>query len=157
MLIVSHQGDDASGIMLNRETRKFSIEQLGMLGGASKLPSVFAGGKDFGPVVAIHDNPALSEYSPADGIHFTASIDSLRKMPLHPNMNAKLIVGQTNWGNGELDAQLQHGCWLPLPITPSLVLASSENLWEKAMRQVGNQFVATITGVSNLPPNSLAN
>jgi putative transcriptional regulator len=147
----------AAGIILNRPASKLSPHLSTLFGSGNTLREVYLGGPHSGPVVAIHQQEAHSEYSPVQNVHFAAHIDNLKAVTRSAPRNLKIVVGQAQWPGGELDRQFETGAWLPLPLSEDLIFGDPEMLWPLAMRKVGNRFVASITGASVLPPSSLLN
>lgn len=159
-LILNHSPERAAGILLTGELRQLAAEAWGqLLSSPPKAPalSIQLGGPHAGPVVALHQRADHSEFSPASDVHLAAHVDHLRELIKAHARPLKLLTGQVTWGKGELDRQLSSGCWFPLAVDPGLVFAAGENMWPRAIRQVGNHFVASITGARGLPPNVLAN
>jgi putative AlgH/UPF0301 family transcriptional regulator len=66
-------------------------------------------------------------------------------------------VGQADWGAGQLDQQFSEGRWLPLPVSAKLVFADHQQMWPKAIREVGNRYVAGIAGAHGQPDDILSN
>ncbi|QDV27354.1 YqgE/AlgH family protein [Aureliella helgolandensis] len=160
-LVVHHSPDQAVGIFLNRQlpvTADGLWKQLSGGQAVATRPTLNFGGPHSGPIIALHDQIQLSEHACAEGVYCTAQLENLKTLVKTPSqMHFKLIVGQTEWGTGELDQQFAAGKWLPLPISPSLVFEEAEYLWHRALRTVGNSLVASMTGVSGLPSSVLAN
>lgn len=51
---------------------------------------------------------------------------------------ARFVVGYSGWGEGQLDAEMQTGSWLPVPATPDLVFSegTGETVWRAALQRV---------------------
>jgi putative transcriptional regulator len=75
----------------------------------------------------------------ADGIHLSTSPALLRRL-LEPNppVNARLVVGYSGWGPGQLEAELAESSWLLSDVDPEIVFRTApEQMWEKAIRRLG--------------------
>lgn len=161
-LVVHHDRDGAVGVFLNRCVQ-FDTGQLWQhLTGQSlkaQQTAIHFGGPQSGPVVAVHNREDLAEYTSGDGVYFAAQIPHLQQLLklASGDTELKIIVGQADWAAGELDQQFAAGKWLPLPVMPKIVFAQGARMWGQAMREVGNRFVASITGAHGQPLDLLSN
>ena len=111
-----------------------------------------------GPVIALHNQPELAEYTTVDGVYVAARLDNLQRLvQSYDQAEVRIIVGQATWQPGELEVELRDGKWLPMPVSPQLVFSSEDEMWARAMRQIGNHFVASITGSTGQPASVLLN
>ena len=85
----------------------------------------------------------LYEESPAvpiaDGLYLSTSPDLLRRL-LEPNPppNARLIVGYSGWGPGQLEAELNASAWLIADVDRDLIFNTpADRMWETAIRRLG--------------------
>ncbi len=161
--LLVHHGDEGSvGIFLNRSLAESPAELWKHLAGenthAASPRILHFGGPKSGPIIAIHNRPDLAEYTSVDGVYVAAQLENLQQLVQTDNeAEVRIIVGQAAWQPGELDNELQQGKWLPLPISPQLVFSSEDEMWSRAMRQIGNHFVASITGSTGQPASILLN
>jgi putative transcriptional regulator len=75
----------------------------------------------------------------ADRLYLSTSPDLLRRLlaPTPPPL-ARLIVGYSGWGPGQLEAELEASAWLMSDIDRDLIFNTpSEQLWEAAIRRLG--------------------
>jgi putative transcriptional regulator len=75
----------------------------------------------------------------ADDLYLSTSPDLLRRLldPSPPPL-ARLIVGYSGWGPGQLEAELEASAWLMSDIDRDLIFNTpSEQLWEAAIRRLG--------------------
>ena len=74
----------------------------------------------------------------ADGLYLSTSPDLLRRL-LEPNPPslARLIVGYSGWGPGQLEAELEESAWLMSDIDRDLIFNTPGRsaLWEAAIRR----------------------
>lgn len=150
-LVVHHSPERAIGVVLNRNFEFPASGLFEKLAGDKPLTvraAINLGGPQSGPVVALHEQQELAEYSTGDGVYFAAQVQHLQQLVTSPSVNSrvKIIVGQADWSAGELDREFSQGKWLPLPVSPSLVFADDSEMWERALRKVGDLFVSQITG-----------
>ncbi|GIW98645.1 MAG: UPF0301 protein [Pirellulaceae bacterium] len=158
--VIHHGSQGSLGVILNRTAGHHMAAALsGMLEGTSRqnlVGNLYLGGPNPGPVVAIHRVEEHAEFASHEGICFTASLGKLRQLLGHHSPASgqlKVVVGQAQWGPGQLDAQLAGGCWLVLPAIPQLVFADSERMWSIGVREAGNRFLANLVGSRILPPH----
>jgi len=75
----------------------------------------------------------------SDGLYLSTSPDLLRRMlePMPPP-RARLIVGYSGWGPGQLEAELQSSAWLISDIDRDLIFATApDRMWEAGIRRLG--------------------
>jgi putative transcriptional regulator len=161
-LLVQHGSEGSVGIFLNRSLQDVGPDLWKHLAGdkpvSQSCRSVHFGGPQSGPVLAIHNRADLAEYTTADGVYLAAQLDHLQQLvQIADNSEVRIIIGQSAWQPGELDEELRAGKWIPMPISPQLVFASEDEMWGRAIRQIGNQYIAAITGAHYHPASSILN
>ena len=75
----------------------------------------------------------------ADNLYLSTSGELLRRLlePSPPPM-ARLIVGYSGWGPGQLEAELDESSWLISDVDRDLLFETPpEKLWEAAIRRLG--------------------
>jgi putative transcriptional regulator len=75
----------------------------------------------------------------SDGLFLSTSPDLLRRLlePLPPP-RARLMVGYSGWGPGQLEAELQASAWLMSDVDRDLVFNTPpDRMWEAAIRRLG--------------------
>ena len=161
-LLVHHGKEGSVGLFLNRSLPESPAELWKHLAGDQaidpKTRTLHFGGPMSGPVIALHNRAELAEHTTVDGVYVAAQLENLQRL-LMPESEAevRIIIGQAAWKPGELDVELREGKWLPLPISPQLVFSNEDEMWGRAMRQIGNHFVASITGAVGQPASILLN
>lgn len=161
-LLVHHGKEGSVGVVLNRSFPESPSELWEHLAGKSAIARtqrrLHFGGPMSGPVIALHNQAELAEYTTVDGVYVAARLENLQRLvQSQDDAEVRIIVGQATWQPGELESELRDGKWLPMPISPQLVFSSEDEMWSRAMRQIGNQFVAAITGATGQPASSLLN
>ena len=75
----------------------------------------------------------------ADRLSLSTSPDLLRRLlEPTPPPRARLIVGYSGWGPGQLDAELQASAWLLSDVDGDLIFdAPPDQMWERAIRRLG--------------------
>lgn len=71
-------------------------------------------------------------------IAVTASRRALEAFAKHDGPRRMLMLGYAGWGEGQLDAELGQGAWLPVELDPSVVFECPiEERWARALRLAG--------------------
>lgn len=161
-LLVQHGSEGSVGVFLNRSLSDSPADLWKHLVGENARGglqrTLHFGGPMSGPVIALHNLPELADYTPVDGVYVAAQLENLQRLvKADADAQVRIIIGQAAWSPGELDAELREGKWLPMPISPQLVFSSEDEMWALAMRQIGNNFVAAITGATGQPASILLN
>lgn len=161
-LLVHHGKEGSVGVFLNRSIAEPPAELWKHLAGenatARSQRRLHFGGPMSGPVIALHNLPELAEYTPVDGVYVAAQLESLQQLIQSQDaVEVRIIVGQATWRPGELENELRDGKWLPISATPQLVFCSEDEMWTRALRQIGNHFVVAISGASGQPASLLLN
>jgi len=75
----------------------------------------------------------------SDGLYLSTSPDLLRRLlePLPPP-HARLMIGYSGWGPGQLEAELEESAWLMSDVDRDLVFNTPpDRMWEAAIRRLG--------------------
>jgi putative transcriptional regulator len=161
-LLVQHDAEGSVGIFLNRSLNDVGPDLWKHLAGDKPVShatrAVHFGGPQSGPVLALHNRADLAEYTTADGVYLAAQLDHLQQLvQVADDSEVRIIIGQAAWKAGELELELQAGKWIPMSISPQLVFSSEDEMWGRAIRQIGNQYVAAISGAVSNPAGSWLN
>ena len=75
----------------------------------------------------------------ADKLYLSTSPDLLRRLlEPSPPMLARLFVGYSGWGPGQLEAELAESAWLLSDVDSNLIFDTPpERMWEAAIRRLG--------------------
>ena len=147
VLLCKHNEDGAFGLVVNRPlvtTGRVTVNLDPPVSTEREL-QVWVGG----PVepqriwVLVGQEPDESEelrgMRIADALYLSTSPDLLRRLldPSPPPL-ARLIVGYSGWGPGQLEAELEASAWLMSDIDRDLIFNTpAEHLWEAAIRRLG--------------------
>jgi putative transcriptional regulator len=159
-LLVHHCQQGSVGIVLNRSFVHPADDLWKHLSGKNSPTSrpLHFGGPMSGPVIALHNRQELAEVTPADGVYIAAQLAHLQQLvELADESEVRFIVGQASWEPGQLETELREGKWYPIPVTPKLVFASDDEMWVRAMRDIGNRYVVAICGATGQPASLLLN
>jgi putative transcriptional regulator len=145
VLLCKHSGEGAFGLVVNRPliTTGRIVVNLDPPVTPDHDLQVWIGG----PVepqrswILIGDEPEGEEggMRVSDGLYLSTSPDLLRRLlePLPPPQ-ARLMIGYSGWGPGQLEAELEQSAWLLSDIDRDLVFNTPpERMWEAAIRRLG--------------------
>lgn len=145
VLLCKHSEEGAFGVIVNRPlvTTGRVVVQLDPPVATDRELQVWIGG----PVepqrswILAGDTPDESEPAMqiADGLFLSTSPELLRRL-LEPNppSRARLMVGYSGWGKGQLEAELQASAWLMSDVDPDLIFnIPADRMWEAAIRRLG--------------------
>jgi putative transcriptional regulator len=150
VLLCKHSAEGAFGLVLNRPlvTTGRVVVELDPPVSTDRELRVWIGG----PVepqrswILLGDEPGNLEPDTtphgiriADGLWLSASPDLLcRLLEPSPPPRARLIVGYSGWGAGQLDAELEASVWLLSDVDGDLIFNTPpERMWETAIRRLG--------------------
>jgi putative transcriptional regulator len=152
VLLVDHRPEGALGFVINRPanlTLSGMVEALGLRPGSSTLPDspVLVGGPvapDTGWLV-FEQPPQLDAdeqiVQVTQHIAVSASRELLETIVTGSGpVPAKLllVLGYAGWGPGQLDAEIEHGAWIPVDIDERIVFdAPYDERWALALRTLG--------------------
>lgn len=121
--------EGAAGVVLNRPTEEPTVAHLpDWRSVLAPPPNVFWGGpvaQDSGVVLLTED----------DEVRLAEDLE-----PPSPPVRARLFVGQSGWGPGQLEAEMEEGAWLVADAPARELLGPSpEELWEQTLRRQGGR------------------
>ena len=156
ILLCKHSDDGAFGLVLNRPliTSGRVVLNLDPLEGEGLGPSTSEMVKEDlevwvgGPVeperswILVHGTPdGMHDFGVrvAEGVSLSTSPDLLQRL-LAPNppRDARLMVGYSGWGPGQLEAELRESAWLIGEVDCDLMFNTPpDRMWETAIRRLG--------------------
>ena len=146
VLLCKHSGEGAFGLVVNRPliTTGRIVVNLDPPVTPDHDLQVWIGG----PVepqrswILIGDEPEGEDQGGmrvSDGLYLSTSPDLLRRLlePIPPQQ-ARLMIGYSGWGPGQLEAELEQSAWLLSDVDRDLVFNTPpERMWEAAIRRLG--------------------
>jgi putative transcriptional regulator len=148
LLLCSHDGEHAMGIVLNRPLEGLSIagllQRLGLeTEGAPETPVLFGGPVERERGYVLHSDDYESQGSTiavADGVAMTDTsevLDALGDATRRPR-RALLALGYAGWGPGQLEGELRQGVWLACDPDEDLLFGDDhEHKWSAALAKIG--------------------
>ena len=146
VLLCKHTHEGAFGLVVNRPlvTTGRVVVSVDPLMSTEQELQVWLGG----PVeterscMLVGGNPDEDSFTGmriGEGLYLSTSPDLLRRL-LEPNPppSARLMVGYSGWGPGQLETELQESAWLISDVDRELIFdVEPERMWERAMRRIG--------------------
>jgi putative transcriptional regulator len=132
VLLCRHNDEGALGVIVNRPLQTVGCDLDIWVGGPVEPErSWILVGKD-----EYDDFPAMRV---AEDLALSTSPELLhRLLQPDPPANARLIVGYSGWGPGQLEAELHASAWLIGDVDRDLIFNTpSELMWETAIRRLG--------------------
>jgi len=146
VLLCKHSDDGAFGLVVNRPlvTTGRVVVNLDPPVSTEHDLQVWVGG----PVepqrswILVGDEPDDDETKGvriADALYLSTSPDLLRRLlKPSPPPRARLMVGYSGWGPGQLEAELHASAWLISDVDRDLIFNTpAERMWEAAIRRLG--------------------
>jgi putative transcriptional regulator len=152
VLLVEHNDNGALGLVINRPTGK-TVRELWRQVGESPCESqepVHLGGPVSGPVMAIHTAKDLAEMELVSGVFFAAkkqNLDALVRCDEH----FKLFVGNSGWGPGQLEHEIEQGAWKTVPANLEDIFDASDDLWQRLMRRALRGILPEMLRIKHVP------
>ena len=159
VLLVQHNKEGALGLVINRPIDKNVQVLWREVGGGpcESLQPVFLGGPVPGPLMAVHGFAEAGELEILPGVFFSASkpnLDTLVAQTVHPY---KIFVGNSGWGAGQLENELQEGAWLSLSAAAEDLFQESTELWRLVSRRIGRSMLESMLNIKEIPDDPRVN
>jgi putative transcriptional regulator len=146
VLLCTHNQDGAFGLVVNRPltTSGHITVNLDPPVSTDRELQVWVGGpvepESTWILVGTSDEAGASTgMSLGAGLALSNSPELLRKL-IEPNppRHARLVIGYSGWGPGQLEKELQDSSWLLSEVDHDLLFNTpAEQMWERAIRQLG--------------------
>jgi len=159
VLLCKHGDEGAFGLVMNRplQTAGRVVVNLGSLGTAGtergesnetisteRELEVWIGGpvepqRSWMLVAGDPERDGTTGMRITEDLYLSTSPDLLRRMLAPtPPPNARLVIGYSGWGRGQLEAELEASAWLMSDVDRSLLFTTpAECMWETAIRRLG--------------------
>jgi len=158
VLLCKHSAHGAFGLIVNRPlvTTGRVVVNLGSMEGSGLPPQTISTDRELqlwigGPVEPhrswmlvsgdAEDHVEKEEATGAicEGLYLSTSPDLLRRMlDPEPPGNARVVIGYSGWGPGQLEAELEASSWLVSDVDRDLIFKTApERMWEAAIRRLG--------------------
>ncbi len=150
VLLVQHDADGAFGLVVNRRletTARITVNldppvtsdrdlQLWIGGPVEPQSSWILVGR---VAQEADDREVYGGMRITDSLYLSRSPDLLRRLlEPDPPERARLIVGYSGWGPGQLESELESSSWLVSDVDHDLIFnTAADRMWETAIRRLG--------------------
>ncbi len=160
-LVTWHRPEGSLGMLLNRslvaDAGSLWSQVLGADAGKMPRGPVHYGGPLAGPVIALHNRPEWAEAETSPGVYIAAQVATLKGLGKAQSSLCRWIVGHAGWQPGELEKEMAEGWWYPIPASPDLVFAATDEICYRAIRRAGDIGLGLITGCRQDPASGIWN
>jgi putative transcriptional regulator len=157
LLVESNEGGTI-GLVLNRVTDRAVRELWKVIFQRNCKSEQFLriGGPVFGPLMALHTQPSLSDIEVSPGIYFSTNKQHLETLVDNDVEPYNLFMGNAGWGQEQLASEIKQGAWFLLPASSELVFGDATDIWKQALLLAGNNVMSSILG-RTLPDDASLN
>ena len=131
VLIVEHNDDGATGVVLNRPTEMTVSEawqQVSAVPYQNAAP-VFQGGPCPGPLIVLHNHESASQIQVMTGVHYSTDAAKIAWLVSQKAEPMKFFVGYAGWDAAQLESELAESAWVVVPASAAQIFGDPENLW----------------------------
>ncbi|HMP08375.1 MAG TPA: YqgE/AlgH family protein [Lacipirellulaceae bacterium] len=153
VLMLQHEDQGALGVIINRPGDK-TVDDVWNMIGADPVgcdDSIYVGGPVPGPLIALHDQPSLSEREILPALHMSMQKDAIDELVRREAARFRLFSGHSGWGGGQLESELTVGGWLTAPASVDEVFGDHEDIWKDVCAQIGRRIMAPRLGPDRIP------
>ncbi len=159
VLLLEHNDDGALGVILNRPTDRTISEvwEAVDFDPCDNEQLLNQGGPVPGPLIALHTSEELSEKTLLPGLFLSMQKETVDPLVRQTKYPFRLYSGNSGWGGGQLEEELQQGGWLSGPAKRSDVFADAEKLWPQVTNRIALDIIAPGIDPKQLPPDPSVN
>lgn len=160
VLIIQHDEDGATGVILNRPSSQTVGEIWQQVGGVPADCNEFIniGGPVDGVLIALHTQAQLSEIQVFSGVHVATARDHLNELVGQDKAPFRVYGGYSGWGPQQLESELEQGAWLTKPAKFEYVFCdSSSDLWQEVSRDFGKENILDTLRIRHIPTDPSLN
>ena len=158
VLLIKHDEEGAFGLVMNRPSDN-KVRDLWRMVAEEEIDRqdrIYVGGPVSGPLVALHCLKSAAEAEVLRGIYFAAHKSQLGKV-LHSKRPFRFFTGYAGWAAGQLEGEMHVGGWLTCPATKELAFHEADDLWERVLARIGQDFIGTAIKVRHVPDDPSLN
>jgi putative transcriptional regulator len=110
-----------------------------------------------GPLIAIHMQEPLSDAEIIPGLFLSTHKDNLEALVRQEEIDFRIFVGHSGWGDGQLDNECAAGDWLTNPASLELVFRDAYSLWQELNNQIGGSILSSSIKTMHKPKDARLN
>ncbi len=157
--IVRHDKEGAYGFVLNRPTditvgqllRQIVDEEV------DNRDPIYHGGPVEGPVVVVHEHSEQEDTLYKPGVYLTADQDDVATVLKQMSSRYRVFTGYAGWKPRQLEEELKQGEWLVWDLSRDDIFDAPEEIWRRAIRQIGREILVESLEVSHIPDDPTHN
>lgn len=143
VLLLEHNDHGALGVVLNRLADR-TVQQVWEAIDAEPCNNdqdLNLGGPVPGPLIALHTCQELADKPVLDGLYASMQRENVDRLVRQHDHPFRLYTGNSGWGGGQLEGELESGGWLTTSGDAEDVFADSSTLWGEVTRRIGLSIV----------------
>ncbi|MEM7454735.1 MAG: YqgE/AlgH family protein [Planctomycetota bacterium] len=161
ILLLQHNDQGSFGVVLNRPAdaniRKAWENLAGNEAEDARSENIVHGGPVGGPVFAIHQHEVFGEMEMPCGIFVSARSENLKLLIQNEVERYKIVFGISSWDVGQLQSEIDAGCWFTVSADADHVFGEMEWMWEQQLRRYGREVTRLVFGLGELPEDPQLN
>lgn len=159
VLLIQHTDDGAMGVILNRPTETSIGDAWDQVFHTQcECDGVLhQGGPCDGPLMVVHDKPAVSQVKVAPGVHFSTDKDHITWLVEHHADPVKFFVGYAGWGPGQLESELAAESWLVTPALADHVFTTDRRQWDDLTKRIERTALFDKLRIRHVPDDPSVN
>lgn len=159
VLLLEHGEQGALGVVLNRIGDRTVSEVWQEIDaqpcGCEQLLNL--GGPVTGPLIALHTSEEISDKQVLPGIYMSLQRDEIDHLVRQHDEPFRLYSGNSGWGGGQLEEEMQTGGWLNTPAQANDIFADPDVLWHNITSRIGLGIMLPGNKLGNQPPDASMN
>ncbi|WP_197525824.1 YqgE/AlgH family protein [Pseudobythopirellula maris] len=159
VLMLEHNDEGSLGVVLNRLSQQTVSEVWRAIefDPCDNDQLLNTGGPVPGPLIALHACEELAEKPLLPGLFISMQKETVDPLVRQTEHAFRLYTGNSGWGAGQLDDELQAGGWLSAPAKADDVFAEPEALWPEVTRRIALDIMLPAGDRSRVPPDASMN
>lgn len=155
------------GVILNQPAdENIRAAWTNVIGSEASADHLSFGGPVPGPVIALHRDQSAAEIELPHGFYTCANGQHLQKLVNRHQSPFRVFFGLSGWQQGQLDAEVNQGIWLPSHACSLLLQKAIElsdggkepiELWNESLLQFENRFFHDVLGIDPIPTDPSCN
>ncbi len=105
----------------------------------------------------MHERPSGESPLYVPGVYLSSDKDEFAEICQQSESRYRVFNGYAGWAAGQLEDELKQGGWLVWELTKDDIFASSEDIWQNAVRQIGQNILADSLKVPHVPNDPMMN
>lgn len=159
VLLLEHGDEGALGVVLNRLGDRTVSEVWETIDAPAcecdQLINI--GGPVPGPLIALHTSDLLGEKQVLPGLYMSLQRDTIDQLVRQDEHEFRLYSGNSGWGGGQLEGEMQVGGWLTTPAKLDDVFAHPDALWRSVANRIGLGIMLPGADPNKLPKDPSVN